>query len=178
MDEARLDVVRTAADWARAEMLSSAVFALAGAAFLLAAFGFWQVGRTEMARAYVVPMIVAGALLLVLGVGLVLSGRARLAGFPAAHAADAASAIAAEIALAHRALNSYRVAVFRVFPVVVAVCALLIPLLSGPNWRASLVTAIAAVVVAMLVDTNANARLETYRAQLADSLSGAAGRGG
>ena len=63
-------------------------------------------------------------------------------------------------------LNDYRIAVFRIFPAIIALCALAIPFLEGAAWRASLTTAIAFLVVLILVDTNANARLDAYRAQL------------
>ena len=64
-------------------------------------------------------------------------------------------------------LAGYRIAVFRAFPRIIAVCAVLVPFLAGPLWRASLVTAIAMLAVIMLVDTGAIARLEAYREQLA-----------
>ncbi|WP_222435302.1 hypothetical protein [Puniceibacterium confluentis] len=60
-----MDIVKTATDWTRAEMLSSSFFILFGLSFLLASFGFWQLGRTDIARAYVVPMLVAGTLILI-----------------------------------------------------------------------------------------------------------------
>ncbi len=59
-----MNIVNTATDWTRAEMLSSAFLILFGLSFLLASLGVWELGRTDMARAYVVPMLVAGALIL------------------------------------------------------------------------------------------------------------------
>lgn len=54
-------------------MLSSGFF-VAGMTLLLASFGLWQMGRTVIARAYVVPMLPAGGLLAIVEVGLFLSG--------------------------------------------------------------------------------------------------------
>ncbi|WPY95308.1 hypothetical protein T8T21_04045 [Limimaricola variabilis] len=162
-----MDIVKTATDWTRAEMLSSAFFILFGLSFLMASLGFWQMGKTDMARAHVVPMLVAGTLILIIGLGLFFPSQARLTNFPAAYATDAAGLVADEIARADRVLNEYRIAVFRVIPLIIAVCALAIPFFESPLWRASLITTIAMMAVILVIDTNANARLETYRGQLA-----------
>lgn len=147
-------------------MLSAAFFILFGLSFLLASLGFWQLGRTDMARAYVVPMLVAGTLILIIGLGLFFPSQARLTSFPAAYATDAAGFIAEEIARADRVLNEYRIAVFKIIPLVVAVCALAIPYLGSPLWRACLVTTIAMMGIILVIDTNANARLDAYWEQL------------
>ena len=162
-----MDIVKTATDWARAEMLSSAFFILFGPSFLLASLEFWQLGRTDMARAYVVPMPVAGMLILIIGVGLFFPSQARLTSVPAAYAIDSADFIAEEIARADRVLNEYRIAVFRVIPLIVAACALAILYFQTPLWRASLITTLIMMAVILVIDTNANARLEGYREQLA-----------
>ena len=49
---------------------------------------------------------------------------------------------------------------------IIALCSLLIPVLALPLWRASLITTIAMLVVILLVNTNANAQLEAYKARL------------
>ncbi|KKL81819.1 hypothetical protein LCGC14_1990950 [marine sediment metagenome] len=162
-----MDIVKTATNWTRAEMLSSAFFILFGLSFLVASLGFWQMGKTDMARAYVVPMLVAGALILIIGLGLVFPSQARLTNFPAAYASDVAGFVAEEIARVDRVSNEYRIAVFRVIPLIIAVCALPIPFFEAPIWRASLITTVAMMAVILVVDTNANARMEVYRGQLA-----------
>ncbi|MHA6345978.1 hypothetical protein [Roseivivax sp. CAU 1761] len=162
-----MDIVKTATDWTRAEMLSSAFFILFGLSYLLASLGFWQLGRTDMARAFVVPMLVAGTLILIIGLGLFFPSQARLTSFPAAYATDAAGFIADEIARADRVLNEYRIVVFRIIPLVIAASALAIPVFDAPIWRASLITTLGMMTVILVIDTNANARLESYREQLA-----------
>lgn len=161
-----MDILKTATDWAKAEALSNGVFILFGAMFVVASFGFGHLGRTDIARAFVIPTLVAGGLLLILGGGLLYGSLTTLAGFEAAYARDAAALVASEIARANRILAQYAVAVFRVMPLIVIVAAVLIMVLHGPSWRASLVTTIAMIAVILLVDTNANARLEHYRQQL------------
>ncbi len=168
-----MDIVKTASDWARFEMASSAAFILFALCFVLASAGFWQLGRTDLARAFVLPMLVAGGLLLILGAGLFLPAQARLAEIPAHFGADPAGALGAEIARVDKILNDYRIAVFRVFPLIIALCALAFIVLDGPAWRASLITAIALFTVLLLVDSNANARLGDYRLALSRAQEGA-----
>ena len=79
----------------------------------------------------------------------------------------------AEIERADRVLNDYRIAVFKVIPIMISVSALLIIFLNSPIWRASLITAIAMLAVILMIDTNASARLEIYK----DKLTAAAGGG-
>ncbi len=43
--------MKAATDGTRAEMLSAAFFILFGLCFFLTSLGFWQLGRTDMARA-------------------------------------------------------------------------------------------------------------------------------
>ncbi|TDL89398.1 hypothetical protein [Meridianimarinicoccus aquatilis] len=164
-----MDIVKTVTDWTRAEMLSSGFFILFGLSFLVASLGFWQLGRTDMARAYVVPMLVAGTLILIIGVGLFFPSQARLKSVSAAYATDATGFIADESARADRVLNAYRIAVFRVIPLIIAACGLAILYFETPLWRTSLITTIAMMAVILVVDTNANARLEGYRGQLAST---------
>ncbi|MBA98365.1 MAG: hypothetical protein COB29_15770 [Sulfitobacter sp.] len=161
-----MDIVKTASDWARFELLSTVAFMTFGLAFGLAGLGFRQLATTDLARAFTVPMLVAAGLLLILGVGLFFPAQARLAAVPAAFGGDAAGFIASEITRADKVLNDYRIAAFKVFPALLALCALAVPFLDGPYWRASLITAIALFTVLILIDSNANARLQDYRQQL------------
>lgn len=161
-----MDIFKTVSDWARFEMLSAVAFMTFGLAFGLAGLGFRQLATTDLARAFTVPMLVAGGLLLILGVGLFFPAQARFAGVPAAFGEDPGGFVAAEITRADKGVNVYRIAILGVFPAIIALCALAVPFLDGSNWRASLITAIAFFTVLILVDSNANARLQEYRQQL------------
>ena len=68
-----MEILKTATDWAKAEVFSSTFFIIFGIAFVLASIGFWQLGKTDMAKAYIIPTLVAGSLLLTIGLGLFLS---------------------------------------------------------------------------------------------------------
>lgn len=161
-----MDILKTAIDWTKAETLSCTVFIVFGLFFLLASLGFWQLGKTDVAKAFVIPTLVAGTLLLILGIGLLIPNQMRLTDFPIAFSSDASAFVASELARVEKTISGYETAVFRVFPIVIIVCAVLIIFLSAPIWRASFITIIAMMTVLILVDINANARLEGYKAKL------------
>ncbi len=161
-----MDILKIAIDWAKVEALSASAFIVFAITFLLASLGFWQFGKTEMSRAYVIPTLVAGLLLLGLGLGLVVPNLARISGTAEAFNTDATGFVASELARVDKTMADYSVAVFKVMPMIIIVCAVLLIVLDSPAWRAASITAITSIAITMLVDTNANARLEVYKAQL------------
>ncbi|MCB0856355.1 MAG: hypothetical protein KDD63_29250, partial [Bacteroidetes bacterium] len=60
----------------------------------------------------------------------------------------------------------YRTIVFKVIPFIIVAAALLIFFVDKPIWRATAITTIAMMVVILLVDSNANARIIEYKKQL------------
>ena len=60
-----MGILKIAIEWAEDEVFSSWVFILFGILFVVASAGFWQLGKTEMAKAFINPMLVSGALPLV-----------------------------------------------------------------------------------------------------------------
>jgi len=161
-----MDILKTAIDWTKAEMLSSAFFVLFGVLFVSASLGFWQLGKTEIAKAYVIPALIAGLLLLILGIGLFIQNKERVTGFATAYNSDASAFVASEIERADKGLGVYRIAVLHVMPLIIVVCAVSLRFLEAPVLRASLAVTIALMSVLLLLDTNANARLETYQEKL------------
>lgn len=161
-----MDVLKTALEWAKAEIFSSAFFIVAGAFFLLISYGFWQTGKTDTAKAYVIPLLVGGLLLVTIGVGLVYSNKTRLAQFPEAYRQDPVAFVQSEIQRVEKTMAEYRTVVFRWIPVIIAVLGLGIAFVDRLSWRASAITAIGMLVVILLIDSNAYARLEVYRQQL------------
>ena len=53
-----MDTLKAATDWARAELFSTPFFILFGIVFMVASLGFWQLGKTDMAKAYIIPTLV------------------------------------------------------------------------------------------------------------------------
>lgn len=161
-----MEILKAATDWAKAEVFSTQFFILFGGLFVLASIGFWQLGKTEMARAYIIPTLIAGVLLLIIGFGLFFTNKSRLAIFPIAYERDASAFIKSELARAEATLKEYNNVVFTAIPIIIAVCAIGIMFLSIPIWRASLITTIAMLVVILLIDGTAHARIDAYNKQL------------
>ena len=166
MTDAQIDILKTSMDWAKAEMLSSVFFALFGVAFLVASYCFWQLAKTDTAKAYVIPFMVVGVLLVILGVGLVIANQIRFSNFPIAYAADAQAFLNAEIARADKTINGYNNAVFKFIPLIIIICAAVLMFVKSPIWQASMVATIAMMAIILLVDTSANTRHQAFKAKL------------
>lgn len=161
-----MDILKTATDWAKAEVFSSQFFILFGLFFVLATIGFWQWGRTDVAKAYVIPTLVAGILLLTVGVGIFFANKSRITSFTDAYNNDASNFVKSEIVRTEKSMGEYQLIVFKVIPLIIVVSALLIIFMERANWRAICTTVIAMMIVIILVDNNANARIVNYHDQL------------
>lgn len=161
-----MDILKTATDWAKAEVFSASFFILFGAMFLVASLAFWQLGKTDIAKAYIIPTAVAGTLVLIIGLGLVYANKTRLTEFENAYNKDASAFVESEIARAERTLNEYRTIVFKAIPIIIIACALVIMFVNIPVWRASMITTIAMLVVILLIDGTAHGRIDHYNKQL------------
>lgn len=161
-----MEILKTAIDWAKAEVFSSQFFILFGLLFVLATIGFWQLGKTELAKAFIIPTLVAGILLLVIGLGIFFTNKSRVISFATAYNNDKAAFVEAEIIRSKKTMNEYQTIVFKVIPLIIVVAALLIIFIDKPYWRAISITTIAMMVILLLVDVNANARIEDYNQQL------------
>src|SRR5471030_2335361 len=79
------DIVKLSTDWAKAEVFSGKIVWLFSVLFVLTAIGFWYLGKTTMAKAFVWPLLIAGIFLIAVGAGLFFTNRARAAGFEKAY---------------------------------------------------------------------------------------------
>lgn len=161
-----MDILKSATDWAKAELFSTPFFILFGIAFICASIGFWQIGKTDIARAYIFPTLVAGILLLTIGLGLFFTNKARHEQFPTAYKEDASAFVQSEIVRAEKALNEYKTIVFKAIPLIIIVAALIIFFINTPIWRAIAITTIAMMVVILLIDGTAHDRIDAYHQQL------------
>ncbi len=161
-----MEIVKLATEWAKAEVFSTRFFILFAILFLMASIGFWQLGKTDIARAYIIPTLVAGLLLMTIGLGLFYTNKFRITQFEAAYTKDASAFVKSEFVRIEKALNEYRTIVFKIIPFIIVAAALLIVFVDKPVWRASAITTIAMLVVILLVDGTAKGRIEEYRKQL------------
>nr|WP_298320395.1 hypothetical protein [uncultured Aquimarina sp.] len=161
-----MDILKTAIDWAKSELFSTPFFMLFGLVFMVASLGFWQLGKTDMARAYIIPTLVAGVLLLTIGLGLFFTNRSRITQFETAYNKDASEFIESEITRTEATLKEYKTIVFKVIPIIIILAALSIIFMNTPTWRAISITTIAMLIVILLVDGTAYARINAYNKEL------------
>jgi len=161
-----MEILKAATEWAKDEVFSSTFFIIAGIMFLLATLGFWQLGKTAVAKAYIYPTLVAGILILAVGLGIFFTNKSRVTSFETAYNNDATAFVKSEIVRTQQSMKEYRNIVFKIIPLIIVVAALLIIFVGKPIWRAICTTTIAMMMVILLVDNNANARLESYNDQL------------
>jgi hypothetical protein len=161
-----MDILKASTDWAKAELFSTPFFILSGVLFIAASIGFWQLGKTDMAKAYIIPTLVAGALLTIIGLGLFFTNKSRITQFEKAYHADTSAFLASELERAEATLKEYKNIVFTAIPLIIAACALVIFFVNAPIWRASMITTIAMLVVILLIDGTAHARIDAYQKRL------------
>jgi len=161
-----MDILKTATDWAKAELFSTQFFILFGVAFMTASLGFWQLGKTDIARAYIIPTLVAGLILTTIGLGLYFTNKARVTQFITAYNTDATDFVASEIKRTEATLKEYKNVVFTGIPIILIACSLVLLFAKTSIWRASAITTIAMLVIILLVDGTASARVEAYHQEL------------
>ena len=161
-----MEISKIAIEWAKAEVFSSKFFIFFALLFLIASIGFWQLGKTETAKAYIWPTLVAGVLLLAVGVGILIANTSRITSFANDYESDATAFVKSEIVRTEKSMGEYRTIVFKVIPAIIIVAALLIVFIDKPFWRAISITTIAMMTVILLVDSNANTRIENYHQHL------------
>ena len=161
-----MDILKLATDWAKAEVFSTRFFIFFAILFLIVSIGFWQLGKTDIARAYIIPTLVAGVLLMTIGLGLFFTNKSRITEFETAYDRDVSAFVESEFARIERTLNEYKIIVFKVIPFIIVAAALLIVLVDKPIWRATAITTIAMMVVTLLIDGTAHGRIEVYKQQL------------
>lgn len=161
-----MEILKIATDWAKAEVFSTSFFILFGIGFVAASIGFWQLGKTDLAKAYIIPILVAGVLLLTIGLGLFFTNISRISSFESEYNQDASAFVKSEIVRVDNTLNEYKTVVFKVVPLIIIVAALIIIFINIPTWRAIGITTIAMLIVILLIDGTAHARIESYKKQL------------
>lgn len=161
-----MDILKTAQDWAKAEVFSTTFFIIAGVLFVAASIGFWQLGKTDLARAYIIPTLVAGALLLTIGFGLFFTNKARITQFEKAYNQNASAFVQSELERVDGTLKEYKTVVFTAIPFIIIAFALVLFFVNTPSWRAISITTMAMLLIILFIDGTAHARIEVYKNQL------------
>ena len=163
-----MDILKIATDWAKAELVSTTFFIVVGLTFIVVSFGFWQFGKTDLARAYIIPILVAGGFLMTVGIGLFFTNKARISQFEIDYSNNPTEFVASELARVDRTLAEYKNIVFTAIPVLIFICGIVLLFVSTPIWRASMISAILMFGVILLIDGLAHARIADYKIHLVE----------
>lgn len=166
-----MEILKTSIQWAKDEVFSSAFFILFGVLFILATIGFWQLGKTEVTRAFIYPTLVAGSLLLMAGISFTVSNKKRLTHFETEYKADPSAFIKAEVLRTEKTIWEYKNIAMKVLPLIIVIAALLIVFIDKPIWRALSMTLIAMLLCMISIDSFALSRMEKYHKELKQSES-------
>lgn len=156
-----MELLKLATDWAKSEVFSTRFFILFAIIFLFASAGFWQWGKTDLAKAYIIPMLVSGLLFMTIGLGLFYTNKSRIVQFKKDFNSDTAAFYQSEIERSQSTLKEYTI-VFKVIPTLIIVAALLFLFINTPTWRAISISTIAMLIIILMVDGTAHARIEKY----------------
>ena len=109
--------------------------------------------------------MIAGLLLLAIGLGLFYTNKSRIIQFEKEFRTDSTAFYQSEIERTENTLKEYTV-VFKVIPILIIISALILLFFDSPTWRASSITAIAMLIIILLIDGTAHARIENYNKEL------------
>src|SRR5580692_7118190 len=93
-----MDIIKVSIDWAKAEVFSAKIALLLSLLFFLVVIGFWQLGKTAMAKSFIFPILIAGVLLIAVAAGLYFANHPRITQFETAYNTDAKAFVQMEIA--------------------------------------------------------------------------------
>ena len=160
-----MELLNLSTEWAESEVFSTRFFILFAMLFFIASLGFWQLGKTDLAKAYIIPTFVASILLLLIGLGLFFTNKSRIKQFNEEYNANSISFYESEIKRTESTLKEYKV-VFKIIPILIIVAALLILFFNSSTIRAISITAIAILIIVLLIDGTAHSRIESYNKSL------------
>ena len=160
-----MELLNLSTEWAESEVFSTRFFILFAILFFIASLGFWQLGKTDLAKAYIIPTFIAAILLLVVGLGLFFTNKSRIKQFNEDYNSNSISFYESEIKRTESTLKEYKV-VFKVIPLLIIIAALLILFFDSTTIRAISITTIAMLIIVLLIDGTAHSRLEFYNKSL------------
>ena len=164
-----MEIINYSIEWARGEVFSSKIIALISVLMLLSAAGFYYWGKTPMARAYWMPLAVAGVFLVVVAGGLFFANHPRIDKFQEQYKADALLFVKSELERTAKSDHDLNLIVYLVLPIMVIVCsALVIGFTHSIHARAWLIVMMLLGSFLMIIDSNTKARNAEYRNHLVE----------
>ena len=144
-----MDLLSLSTEWAESEVFSTMFFILFAILFFITSLGFWQLGKTDLAKAYIIPTSVAAILLLIIGLGLFYTNKSRIKQFNEEYNSNSISFYESEIKRTEATLKEYKV-VFNVIPILIIVAALLFLFFDLTTIRAISITTIATLIIVFI----------------------------
>ena len=161
-----MEVIKAASEWAKAEMVSAIIFMLVGTSYMATSLGLWQWANSTLAKALIVPLLVAGALLLGAGISFYLSNKTKLSTFETVYKANPSEWLSSEMARTEKTINTYQNVALKVFPGVILLAVLVFIFVPIPLVRAISIALIAFLAALVLLDSQALKRMNTYHDHL------------
>jgi len=161
-----MEIVKVATEWTKAEIVSSIIFMLFGLSYMLGSVGLWKFGQTPLTKSLILPLLIAGVLLLSAGISFYLSNKSRIANFENEYKANPSTLINSEFSRTASTIKTYETIALKVFPVIILVAALVSWFISNPIVRAISIAIIAFLFVLVLLDSQALKRIKAYHQQL------------
>lgn len=161
-----MEIVNAAIDWAKAEIVSALFFMLFGIAYIGIAIACWKLGSTPLIKALILPMFIAGGLLLGAGISFYLSNNSKLKKFETDYKTNPAALIESEIERTEQTMKTYQNIALKVFPAIILVALLVSFIVPNPMVRAICIGIIAFLFVLVLLDSQALKRIKTYHQKL------------
>jgi len=160
-----MDILKLSTEWAKAELFSAKIVWMFSFIVLLTAIGFAVLGKTAMARSYVIPLMVAAVFLIAVGIGLYAANRPRIAQFEQEYKKQAAAFVEKEIARATKSEGELKL-ILKILPAIAIVAAIFLLFFSSEHIKAISITLLLLVGFLMAVDSNTSARNTAYRTEL------------
>ena len=164
----KMDILNLSAQWAKSEVFSARIVWLFSIIEMLAAIGFWYLGRTPMAKAFIWPLLVAGVFIALVGVGLFLANNPRIDQFERKARLNPDAFVQSEIQRTEKSQRELSL-VFKILPVVIVLAAIVILAAPASIWRAIAIIVIINVALLMMVDSNTEARNNIYHHEISTS---------
>jgi len=161
-----MDIIKAETEWAKAEIVSAIIFMLFGICYILGSFGFWKFGNTPLAQSLVIPILIAGVLLLSAGISFYASNKSKIKNFESDFKSNPSELINSEITRTASTIKTYESVALKVFPVIIVVSALVFWFVPNPTIRAICLAIIAFLFVLVLLDSQALKRIKKYHQQL------------
>ena|ERR1700676_4212463 len=130
-----MDIIKLSTDWAKAEVFSAKIVWLFSAITITAAIGFWYWGKTVMARAFILPFLVVGIFLAVIGTGLYFANNPRITGFEIEYQRNPEAFLQREIQRTEESKRELAL-LFKILPAIIIFAAAGILFLPPSLWRA------------------------------------------